>query len=1817
MKAALALLAATTILVSPALRGQTGNIESGHHLAWAENAGWFDFRPPHGGGEVLQTYLRGYAWLENIGWVKLGSGTGPYLNTTASNWGINRNPTTGALTGFAWAENAGWIRFDPQDGGVILDPASLEWTGFAWAENLGWIHIRSATPVAYGVAVARPVAVATVNPTAICKGEIALLDGSGSYHPNSGVSIVSYLWESSAGGTSSGAFVSVSPTVDTTYSLAVQDNYGTFSANASQVLLAALPMPTTAIVGGSQSIPVSGTTAGLGGSIPLSGTGRWSVESGGSGDFSPAESAPNATFTHTGGAGPVVLRWTISLGSCSSSAQLMVAVGSPQLLSVAAVGPGSGTVTSNPAGISCPGTCRAVFPWGTPVTLTSTSSVGSELASWSGDCGGPGSCAFTMNGPKAVVAGFKLAGDSYTVRHHMVRARLDGQQASRSYPVTDGTYLYSTAAFGGLHGHGVVFRTRPDGSDYTLLHAFAGGPADGANPYDSVTVVGGVIYGTTWLGGASNHGTVFRVSMDGSGYSVLHSFSGADGLNPNGPLLESGGALYGTTWGGTTNFGTVFKLKTDGSDFLVLRAFTGGFPDGRSSRGSLVELGGVLYGTTRAGGSAGFGTIFRINPDGSDYARIHEFAGGSMGQSPEGTLTELDGVLFGTTTQGGSGSGTVFRVNTSGSGFLVIRSFTSGSDGVMPDGTLTALGGVLYGTTSGGGAAAGGTVYRLNPNGSGYTILRSFTGGASDGSAPTSAVSELGGVLYGMTQFGGFSGTGTVFRLNPDGSGFGLVHSFASSPDDAAVPESSTLLAIEGVLYGMSRRGGTRDRGTIFRMKVDGSELAVLRSFEGYPGDGAYPSGSLTEVGGVLYGMTLDGGASDRGTIFRVNRDGSAYTVLHSFTGGASGGADPYGSLTQFEGALYGMTHGGGPQNRGTIFRIELNGTGFAVVHAFAGGTADGQYPFGSLVRVGNALYGMTSSGGASTIGTVFKLDLGSPGFSLLRSFGGSSTGFRPYGSLIEFAGVLYGMTNGGGTYNYGAIFKINPDGTGYSVLHSLYGTAASDGARPSGSLIEAGGLLFGVTSEGGSKDGGVIFLLEPGFGFHSVLHSFTGRHSNGLARDDGDGLSPYYGSLTKVGDSLYGMTRWGGTAGSGVIFSMKVMYSISGTVRVNGVGLAGVTMNGLPGNPATNAAGQYTASVPTYWSGTVTPRLDGYTFTPSSRTHTYVEADLLDIDYSAEVEVCDPPSTPAVLSTSAVPGFCGMRLSWSASSSGCGIPITYTIHRSQTPGFVPGGSTRIASCVTGTTYDDAAVAGTYYYRVQAEAGDTGGTGACNGGSVSGLSPEASGDTSCSPPPPQPFEVFAATSRYGEVHLQWVNPDAGCPLMAFEAAIRYRTNGDYPATRTDGTGIAVAGQVCGESRKGSVLHGSLTNDTIHRYSAFVEGADGEWSGRKTSWSRPFDSVASRVKWAYTTGASAMAQPGVSIAPGASSVLVVSNDRILHSLGGGATGGEWPPAFVPQPMNAPSQAWPGVVPGMTDVVGVDRVAFVSSQDGRIYASDVATGASIWASSTPIGEALQGAVAGVFARFGGPAGVNRLFVGTRNVATANEIVGIEAASGNIAWRFDNGGEANSIGIVSAMPAVEYPSGRVFLTSRAGGSSSTLWCLAHTGTACTGWTSPALGDIDSSPNVRSGSVYVGNNSGQIYRINAANGSTVWGPVATNTGPVRTGLWVDLAADRIYFSTSSHLWSLVASTGAAVAGWPVALTSPSYPVKIGGKVYVGAGNGRLYQVDASTGLIDASVVLGDGSAAVGIPTYNSLEGTFYVGTEAGVIYAVQEPLQ
>ncbi|EDY15841.1 hypothetical protein CfE428DRAFT_6631 [Chthoniobacter flavus Ellin428] len=378
----------------------------------------------------------------------------------------------------------------------------------------------------------------------------------------------------------------------------------------------------------------------------------------------------------------------------------------------------------------------------------------------------------------------------------------------------------------------------------------------------------------------------------------------------------------------------------------------------------------------------------------ADDSILHSFSTADGAPAVYGSLVLGQGVLYGMTGNGGGESvGTIFRVNADGSGYAVLHSFTNdgiSSDGASPLSSLTLVGSVLYGMTPVGGIVPpvgpppnGGTVFRINTDGTGFQVLHGFTGSqlsaSNDGGTPYGAVTVSGSKIYGMTRFGGTSTRGTIFSLNTDGTGFQVLHSFTETANDGAVPEGSLTL-IGSKLYGLTNAGGDNDEGTVFSINTDGSDFAVLHSFGTFDsGEAVEPIGGngLTLVGSTLYGVSFNGGAAQNGAIFSLNPDGSNFQMLHSFDG--SDGSGPYGSLALSGSQLYGTTSGFGvtvSSGTGTVFGMSLDGSAFTLLQTFAGGPNDGLLGLGTpaVSPDGSLLYGLTQYGGTAENGTIFSM---------------------------------------------------------------------------------------------------------------------------------------------------------------------------------------------------------------------------------------------------------------------------------------------------------------------------------------------------------------------------------------------------------------------------------------------------------------------------------------------------------------------------------------------------------------------------------------------------------------------------------------------------------------------------------------------------------------------------------------------------------------------------------------------------------------------------------------------------------------------------
>ena len=421
-----------------------------------------------------------------------------------------------------------------------------------------------------------------------------------------------------------------------------------------------------------------------------------------------------------------------------------------------------------------------------------------------------------------------------------------------------------------------------------------------------------------------------------------------------------------------------------------------------------------------------------------------------------------------------------------------------------------------------------------------------------------------------------------------------------TGPNGLAVAQP-LVQASNGAFYGTSIYGGSGTYcgglgcGTTFKITPSGT-LTTLDSFlcsqSGCP-DGQDPNSALVQAtNGYLYGTTQAGGASNGGTIFKMAPNG-ALTTLYSFCAqsGCPDGVGPFGALVQAaNGDLYGTTPSGGVSDGGTIFKMTPSGT-LTTLYSFCSQSscADGQDPSGALIQATNGdLYGTTTYGGThdspycpSGCGTIFKITSTGSLTTLysLCAQRGCTDGASPSGVLVQAAnGDFYGTTTYGGIANSscpfgcGTVFKITPSGT----LNTLYSFCSQpgcpDGNTPLAGLVQAAsGNLYGTTSVGGAKGYGTIFKITSS-GALTTLYSFCSQA--GCA----DGANPN-GLVQSTNGSFYGTTD--GPGGYGTAFALSTGEApfvltrptigiVGEVVTIIGYGLKGATSVTFNGTPAT-----------------------------------------------------------------------------------------------------------------------------------------------------------------------------------------------------------------------------------------------------------------------------------------------------------------------------------------------------------------------------------------------------------------------------------------------------------------------------------------------------------------------------------------------------------------------------------------------------------------------------------------------------------------------
>jgi len=743
--------------------------------------------------------------------------------------------------------------------------------------------------------------------------------------------------------------------------------------------------------------------------------------------------------------------------------------------------------------------------------------------------------------------------------------------------------------------------------------------------------------------GGNGLGSIYSLPTGSAGIGSQYTFTGSPGANPQYTrLLEvSGGKLYGmTNAGGLNNLGVIFEYDTTTNNYVKkidLTSINGSNPNGSL----MMASNGKLYGMTRTGGANGFGVIFEYEISSNTYTKKIDFTGttgAAMGAQPYGSLIETapsSGKLLGMTRLGGANNlGVIFEYDYNTNTYTKKVDFTGttgAAAGSLPYGNLTKAGANFYGMTSSGGAnATTGVIFEYDYTNDVYTKKIDLASGT--GSNPQGSMFLVGSTLYGMTILGGAAGSpaGVIFQYDYGTNTYTKLVDFSSGVGSGANPTGDIIQATNGKLYGMTRLGGANNQGAIFEYDLTGPTYTKKIDLATTALVGGQPIGSLIQVStGKIYGMTSVGGSLGVGVIFQYNIGTNAYAKKIDFN--LSVGGNPNGQLVQASnGKLYGMAATGGTSNLGVIFEYDKTTSTYTKKIDLTSTT--GNTPYGGLIEASNGkLYGLTSSGGTSSFGTLFDYDASTNTFTKRVDFNGASLGAVPYGSLVQYTttgnsatGKLYGLTRQGGTNSQGVIFEFDPGTNTYTKKIDM---VAATGGSVYGTLIEVSGKLYGLTSSGGANSLGALFEYDPVTNTYTDKIDFTG--TTGAAQG-----SSAFGSLayTPTVGIVYGMTRSGGTNDLGVIFEYNVstntytkkydMTSGNGSMPLGSlVKAANDKLYGVTNAGGTNSSGvlfEYDIATSTY-----TKKIDFSFSTTNFPTYTRL------------LEVCTKPLTPGSITSS------------------------------------------------------------------------------------------------------------------------------------------------------------------------------------------------------------------------------------------------------------------------------------------------------------------------------------------------------------------------------------------------------------------------------------------------------------------------------------------------------------------------------------------------------------------------------------------------------
>lgn len=704
------------------------------------------------------------------------------------------------------------------------------------------------------------------------------------------------------------------------------------------------------------------------------------------------------------------------------------------------------------------------------------------------------------------------------------------------------TSLMGLCSEGGQFGSGTIFLTDHNGENLEVKQSFL--KYEGAHPYQTKLCLAdnGLLYGLTRGGGDFidlKGGVIFEYNPNDGNYKLLKELplKGSLGKRPFGALIQaSNKKLYGMTLeGGTYGKGVLFAYDISNDQYSKLIDFDS--LNGAKPFGSLYEASnGLLYGLCSEGGINNLGVLFKFNPNNNQLTKVYDFNNNNIGHTPMGSLIQSsNGYIYGFSSKSGTNNtGTIFKLDPINDSITLSWSFNGPPTGGMnPKGSLMeASNGNFYAYTYEGGLGNTGVFFEFNPMND-SVIIKENQLGIYYGKYPSSQFTELNGRLYGTIPN---EGSGLIVEYDLANDTLKIAHQSQFSDYKTLIGELT--LADNGNFYGLESNYGQHSSGSLYEFNPINNDYSLKFSFQESE-NGNTPVGMVTQTSkGKIFGTTKFGGVKNNGIIFEYSNYLDSIQSVYNFNlHSNNNGFIPSGYLLEYENdQIYGTnTYGGNAsftsRGDGVIYKFTPS-TGQITTKVIFDEESIGKHPRGLLLKASNnKIYGVTSDGGANSQGVLFEYDVQNDTLIKKVDFLDSISGAHPFGSLIQASnGKLYGMTSEGGVHNVGIIFEYDYQSETLTKLFDFGGLTM--GKNPKGSLLEASnGKLYGLTRNGGVDDKGTLFEYLISSNTFNTLFNFSDTY----------GTYPEGDLIQATNGNIYGFCKEGGAHNQGTLFELDL----------------------------------------------------------------------------------------------------------------------------------------------------------------------------------------------------------------------------------------------------------------------------------------------------------------------------------------------------------------------------------------------------------------------------------------------------------------------------------------------------------------------------------------------------------------------------------------------------------------------------------------------------------------------------------------------------